>query len=98
MAKAKRILSFREKRQRGCAYCKNVGKIRDGKAMRYGCPFDECPYHILDKHKTYEDFMASEDSKILVNEFFSSVATAYEMASFHKPNRICSDGSQRKDW
>ena len=93
-----RVIHGREKKKRGCAYCKNVGKAREGKATRFGCPFDKCPYRILDKHETYEDFMASEDSKVLVNEFFSTIPTAYEMKSYHKPIRTCSDGSYRKEW
>jgi hypothetical protein len=63
---------------------------------RTGCPFEECPFTVLDKYKTYEEFMASEDSKILVNEFFKTVATIYEFsANPSKTKCLFSDGDGR---
>ena len=49
--------------------------------MMTACPWDKCPFTVLDKYNTYEEFMASDDSKILVNEFFATVATVYEMSA-----------------
>lgn len=63
-----------EKRKRGCQYCLHVTSMRHKGEVRNACPFTDCPYEVLDKYETYEEFMASEDSKILVNEFFSTVA------------------------
>jgi hypothetical protein len=32
--------------------------------MRVKCPHEECPYEVLDKYETYEDYLKSKDSKI----------------------------------
>ena len=67
--------------------------VRSGKEGRLTCPFEECIYCVLDKYDTYEEFMASEDSKIMVTEFFQTVASCYELStSTHSPNRSYSDG------
>ena len=88
-----RVVPSYEKKKRGCQYCKNSGRIRTGGGIRTGCPFDECPYHVLDKYDTYEQFMASEDSKILVDEFFQTVASCYELSNGGvQVKRIFSDG------
>lgn len=85
-----------EKKQRGCQYCKDVEKENFGKGLCTACPFEECPYTVLDKYKTYEEFMASEDSKILVTEFFKTVATVYELsANPSKTKCLFSDGDSR---
>lgn len=49
-----------EKVKRGCNYCAEARRGEHGSI----CPHDECPYTVLDKHETYEDYMKSEDSKI----------------------------------
>jgi hypothetical protein len=59
------------------------------------CPFAECPFQVLDKYRTYEEFMASEDSKILVNEFFSTVASVYDLSMPRTPKKLFSDGDSR---
>jgi hypothetical protein len=85
-----------EKKQRGCQYCQDMKVKRFNGDTRTACPFIECPYTVLDKYKIYEEFMASEDSKILVNEFFKTVATVYELSS--KPCKtkcLFSDGDAR---
>jgi hypothetical protein len=86
-----------EKKKRGCIYCKHVVKKKRGKAWRANCPFDECPYHVLDGYKTFDEFMASEDSRIQVAEFFQTVPSVYELGSsnYSKPKWLCSDGDQR---
>jgi hypothetical protein len=87
-----RLIPLREKNQRGCQYCADMQLERDGKAWRTACIMDECPYKVLDKYKSYEEFMASEDSKIFVNEYFSTVPTVYEMSGFsHAPKGIFED-------
>lgn len=86
-----------EKKQRGCCYCTHV-KVKAFKGDSHtACPFDVCPFHVLDKYKTYDEFMASKDSKILVNEFFTTIASIYELASERKPSRGFSDGDHRVD-
>lgn len=92
-----RLVSFQEKKQRGCVYCihmqiENFGK---GKGLRTACPLDECPYTVLDKYKSYEEFMASEDSKILVNEFFATIAAVYDFSMPKTPKKLYSDGDSR---
>ncbi len=91
-----RVLTLYEKKKHGCPYCLNVTTLRAGGEIRNACPFDKCQYPVLDKYESYEDFMASEDSKILVTEFFTSVAGCYEKSACeHTPNRIFSDGDAR---
>ena len=85
-----------EKKQRGCKYCLHVQIAPYSGTTRTTCPFLECPYTVLDKYNTYEEFLASEDSKILVNEFFATVATVYELsANPAKTKSIFSDGSSK---
>lgn len=92
--KMRKVLGF-EKKQRGCQYCADMKLGRFDGESRTCCPFAVCPYHVLDKYKSYEDFMASEDSKILVNEFFSTIASCYDLAMPRTPNRGFSDGDSR---
>lgn len=87
-----RILHLFEKRQRGCQYCLHVTEYRMSGKFRNACPFDKCPYEILDKYNSYEEFMKSEDSMILVNEFFSTVPSVYELSCLsHAPKGIFED-------
>lgn len=93
-----RLVPAHEKKKRGCLYCANVEIVRTGgrkKDSRTACPFDECPYKVLDKYESYEEFMKSEDSKILVTEFFSTIPSCYELQSRMTPNRSFSDGDSR---
>ena len=76
-----RVLPLREKKKRGCRYCHEMKMINDHSNIRTNCPHDKCPYHVLDKYDTYEEFMASEDSKILVDGFFQTTASCYELSS-----------------
>ena len=46
-----RIISEKEWKQRGCAYCLDHKKKQ--------CKHDECPYHELDNVETYEEYMDS---------------------------------------
>lgn len=79
-----RVIPLHENRKRGCNYCFHVGRIYGKADTRIACPFDECPYKVLDKYESYEEFMASEDSRILVEEFFKTVADCYTLASCSK--------------
>ena len=91
----RRVPGF-EVKQRGCQYCLHRKLSNNHEATRTACPWNECPYTVLDKYKTYEEFMESEDSKILVNEFFASVATVYELsANPTKTKCLFSDGSSK---
>ena len=92
-----RTLPNYERKKRGCHYCKDGESKKHGMVWKVQCPYSECPYHVLDKYKTYDEFMKSEDSKILVTEFFSTMASVYELASHHSRNRLYSDGSGRAD-
>ena len=77
----KRVLHLSERKQRGCAYCLHV-VYKDVKGVsRLACSFDKCPYQVLEKYKTYEEFLASEDSKILVDEFFQTAACDHELGN-----------------
>lgn len=59
-----RFLTFDEKEQRGCVYCLNIKASQVGYRTRNLCPYEECPYHVLDNYETYEDFIESDESKI----------------------------------
>ncbi len=88
-----RVIHMKEKKQRGCAYCTHVDIKKHGYATQTSCPFDECPFKVLDKYDTYEEYMASEDSRILVTEFFQTIADCYELSSASKkPTKNYSDG------
>ena len=91
-----RVVPYFEKTQRGCPYCLHMNVKNFSGTTRTACPYDECPFIVLDKYNTYEEFMASEDSKILVNEFFATVATVYEFsANPCKTKCLFSDGDAR---
>lgn len=78
-----RPVSLREKNKRGCAYCKDMElkRIPSKGGVRTCCPHDKCPYNALDKYDTYEDFMASDDAKILVDGFFQTVPSIYDLSN-----------------
>lgn len=91
-----RVLTTVEKKKRGCPYCRDVIVERINGKPKTGCPFDECPYKVLDKYNSYEDFMQSEDSKILVDEFFTSVGGCDVLHSTDsKQKRLHSDGDAK---
>lgn len=79
--KKPRIVHLYERNQRGCVYCNDVVKGKYHGCNRLACPYDECPYEALGKYETYEEFMASEDCKILVDGFFHTVASCYELGN-----------------
>ena len=75
-----RALTKLEMYKRGCSYCLDkVGKKVSNYQKSY-CMHEQCPYSVLDKYKSYNDFMKSKDSKILVDEFFDSGAHEYRVA------------------
>lgn len=78
-----RPVSLREKNKRGCAYCTDMKlhRVPSAGGVRTCCPHDECPYHALDQYDTYQEFMASDDAKILVDGFFLTVPSIDEMSS-----------------
>lgn len=82
-----------EKRKRGCQYCLHAKRVRDFGEFRSGCQYNECPYTVLDKYESYEAFMESEDSKILVAEFFIGCGEWCSVSKSRKsPAREFSDG------
>lgn len=82
-----RVISKDEKIKRGCIYCIHIKKFRNHDGVRSGCQFDECPYTVLDKYESYEEFMASEDSRIPVDEFFQTAADCYTLATPYKTQK-----------
>lgn len=48
-----------ERKQRGCDFCADMVRgVMPGDVMRRKiCPYDECPYHELDKYETYNQFL-----------------------------------------
>jgi hypothetical protein len=66
-----RFLKKEEKTKRGCAYCADTVKIYI-RSHRLLCPYEECPYTVLDKHDTYEEFMKSKDSTINLGELLGN--------------------------
>lgn len=76
-----RKLKNAELYKRGCLYCLDMisTEVPWGNYNAKSCPHEECPYHVLDKYETYNDFMKSEDSKILVDEFFDSGKHEYRL-------------------
>jgi hypothetical protein len=90
---ALRVVPFGEKKKRGCKYCKDMKLTRDFTGIRTGCPHQECPYHALDSHDSYEEFMKSEDSRIHVQEFFQTMPSVYELANGNAQVRKIFSGS-----
>lgn len=43
---------------------------------RNSCPHKECPYTVLDKYDTYEDYMKSKDCEINIAAFVDAVGGA----------------------
>ena len=89
-----RVVSFSEKKKRGCNYCKDMELTRDHSGIRTGCKHNKCPYHALDNHDSYEEFMKSEDSRILVQEFFQTMPSCYELANGNAQVRKIYSGSE----
>lgn len=50
-----RIISKKEKKKRGCMYCLDYKKRR--------CIHEKCPYHELDKYKTYNEYFKEQEKK-----------------------------------
>lgn len=90
-----RYLRLYEKKQRGCAYCLDMSVVHDDyDKPHFSCKHSKCPYTVLDKYETYEEFLESEDSKILVPQFFEAAEELFKMGKIsNKPQRLFSDGS-----
>lgn len=53
-----RALKKQEIGQRGCSYCTECRMFRyHGDPHRF-CPYDECPFHELDKYKSYRHYLS----------------------------------------
>lgn len=61
-----RVLTIAERKKRGCGYCANMAKAYSQRrhSFRRMCPHAECPYTVLEKYDTYEDFLQSKESGI----------------------------------
>lgn len=84
-------------KKRGCDFCLDMAVTKgEDKKPHKTCMHDTCPYKVLDKYETYEEFMQSEDSRILVGQFFETAAKCYTMGKItKKPQRMFSDGDKR---
>ena len=58
-----RHLTNSELTQRGCAYCAHIKSEKINGIMAKFCPFGECPYHELDEHKSYLDYLKDTYNK-----------------------------------
>lgn len=74
-----RAIPIHERKKRGCECCTEVIHTKIGSRFRLKCPHTECPHHVLDKYDSYDEFMQSEDAKILVTEFFQTTASCYDL-------------------
>ena len=84
-------------KQRGCDYCLDYTKARDVEGKpHHSCTHKACPYTVLDKYETYDEFLASEESKILVPMFFEAADELFRLAKISKkPLRMLIDRSGR---
>ena len=88
-----RCLKRHEIDQRGCLNCVDM----ENKGTHLKCPHDECPYKVLDKYESYDEFCASKDSRIIVPEFFQTSADCYELAQVRdNPYHLYFDGISRR--
>lgn len=74
-----RVLATAEQRKRGCSYCTQIERVyapKSGSGKRRACPHKACPYTVLDKYDTYEEYMESEDSRINIAAFVEAVGGA----------------------
>jgi hypothetical protein len=84
--------------KRGCEWCTDRKRARstDG-VVRYGCIHSKCPYTILDKYETYDEFLDSDDSRIITPEFFRTSADCYELAQVRdNPYHLYFEGVSRR--
>ena len=44
--------------KRGCRWCADSIKPTGNSVRR--CPYDECPYHEMDKYETYQEYLEKE--------------------------------------
>lgn len=67
-----RFLTVKETKKRGCSYCidhrngSNRVKVKPG-WTHLKCIYDSCPYHELDKYRTYKDYLNSKESQINID-------------------------------
>ena len=58
------------KKQRGCFYCLDYQKRRYKGVRKRVCIHDQCPYHELDKHKSYREYLKNEAPKIPLHKMW----------------------------
>ena len=59
-----RRLTQTEVKKRGCDYCAEA-------EVRWKCPYDKCPYTVLDKYNTFGQFLKSKDSIVFGLEMWN---------------------------
>lgn len=94
-----RLIPIHEKKKRGCECCTEVIHAKVSSRFRLKCPHTECPYNVLDKYDYYEEFMASEDAKILVPEFFQTTASCYDFSNGNTQSKLkCRESESTRFW
>lgn len=61
-----RVLGKREMYKRGCEFCLDCAKKKaepDSVFRSYVCIHDECPYHELDNHDSYTQYLKHKKGK-----------------------------------
>ena len=73
-----RELTREESNKRGCRFCRNIRRVKGYKKegskwpiRLFVCPFDECPYHELDEHETYDDYLDSNVGKGSIDDLLA---------------------------
>lgn len=84
-------------KQRGCEFCLDYTKARDSEGKpHHSCTHKACPYKVLDKYETYDEFLASKESMILVPQFFEAANELIRMTNIgRKPVKMFSDVYRR---
>jgi len=59
-----RIIGKKELKKRGCNYCLHKGLTKVEEKKFSTCPYDVCPYKVLDKYNSYEEFLKKQDFRL----------------------------------
>ena len=84
-----RYVNLKEQKQHGCYYCLDVRYQKDGNGVtRTCCMHESCPYKVLNKYESYDQFIQSEDSMIFVNEFFDTASGKFRLEEFTSRGKV----------
>ena len=63
-----RKLTYKECNRHGCQWCNDIIPASEyrGQYIPRECPYEKCPYTVLDKFKSYADYMKYTDGDSLV--------------------------------